>query len=211
MRTLAAVACWSVLAAAPVSQAEPAGAGDPGLWHHPASGDGRSHWLFITASEADVRTPFGPLPADAGSGLVPVTIEAFCREGEMPLEVELVVAAHPDEPPTTRTLSLRNLWWTLTGTTPAPRADEAEVRIGEATLRTAFVRPRVTYEWEPDYRARLDADATVPEVLRATEQPPLAIRATGRTAVEARFGIPDGYRARLRQMQASCPAADEAR
>ena len=207
---LAAIACCGVLAAAAVRQGEPAGAADPALWRYAASGDGRGHWLFVTASEAEVRTPFGLLPADAGSGHVPVTIEAFCREGEAPLGLELVVAAHPDEPATTRTLSLRNLWWSLTGTTPAPRADEAEVRIGAATLSTAFVRPAVTYEWEPDYRARLDAAVAVPEVLRATEQRPLVVSATGRTAIEARFRLPAGYRARLRQMLASCPAAGAA-
>ncbi len=203
---LAVVACSGVLAAA-VRQAEPADAEDPALWRYSASGDGLGHWLFATASEADVRTPFGLLPADAASGLVPVTLEAFCREGEVPLELELVVLPHPDEPATTRTLSLRNLWWTLTGTTPAPRTDEAEVRIGAATLATAFVRPRVTYEWEPDYRARLDAAAAVPALLRAADQPPLVVSATGRIAVEARFSLPDGYRARLRRMQESCPAA----
>ena len=203
---LAVVACSGVLAAA-VRQAEPADAGDPALWRYSASGDGLGHWLFATAGEADVRTPFGPLPADAASGRVPVTLEAFCREGEVPLELDLVVPPHPDEPATTRTLSLRNLWWTLTGRTPAPRADEAEVRIGAAMLTTAFVRPAVTCEWEPDYRAQLDAAVAVPALLRVADRSPLVVSATGRIAVEARFSLADGYRARLRQMQESCPAA----
>ncbi len=202
---LAVVACSGMLAAA-VRQAEPADAEEPALWHYSASGDGLGHWLFATAGEAEVRTPFGLLAADAARGRVPVTLEAFCREGEVPLELELLVPPHPDEPATARTLSLRNLWWTLTGRTPAPRSDETKVRIGAAMLTAAFVRPAVTYAWEPDYRARLDAAAAVPQLLRAADQPPLVVSATGRIAVEARFSLPDGYRARLRQMQESCPA-----
>ncbi len=61
----------------------------------------------------------------------------------MPVAVELVFPPHPDEPATTRTLSLQNLWWELTGTTPAARWWETTITLGAATFATAFVRPQV--------------------------------------------------------------------
>ena len=173
-------------------------------WNYIASNDGRSHWLFLTAVSAEVETRFGVLPPDSRNGLVLLNLDALCREGEAPLVFELVRPPHPEEPETPRELSLRGLWWALTGTTPAPRTEGATVTLGVERMRTAWVRPAVVYEFEPDYRAVLDAGTVAAQLLGLAPGAALRVQAAGNTAIEARFEAPGGYRARLRQMWEAC-------
>ena len=82
---------------------------NPAHWNYIESRDGLSHWLWLTAERATVETSAGPLPPEATSGRLQLTIEASCRAGESPLEMVLTFPPHPAQPETTRTLSLRNL------------------------------------------------------------------------------------------------------
>ena len=179
-------------------------AGDLHHWNYSGSRDGRGHWLWLTAESAAVETPAGRLPPDAGSGRVQVTIVAACREGEAPLGVELTFPPHPDQPRTTRTLSLRNLWWNLTGTTPEPERHETTVRLGTSSFETAFTREPLAYDFEREYRARLGTAESTAELLRVGDAGTVRLTADGEMPVAAVFQVPAGYGERLRRMLERC-------
>ena len=172
------------------------------LWQYNTSHDGLTHWLRLSAAEAEVHTPYGTMKTDAWPGQVPPMIEAFCREHERPLAVLLVMSAHPEEP-VVSSLSLRNVWWWLTRTTPGPRTYPTVVRIGSVEFESTFELPALRY-LEPDARIPLDPDAAVRQILASGERPFL-LEATGRTRVKARFEAPDDYRAWLRHLLEVCP------
>lgn len=176
----------------------------PPLWNYTQSRDGLGHWLRLTAQQATVQTPAGRLPPEPTTGKVLLTIEATCREGQFPLSLELTFPPHPEQPATTRTLSLRNLWWNLTGSKPPRHRHETRVTLGASTFKTAFTRERVVYEFEPDYRAVLQAVETTAELLKNGETDLVELTADGETPVDAVFGVPEGFRERLRQMLDRC-------
>ena len=177
---------------------------NPAQWNYIESRDRLSRWLWLTAESAEVETPAGPLPPEATTGRVQLTIEASCRAGESPLELVLTFPPHPAQPETTRTLSLRNLWWELIGRTPERHRHETTVTLGTSTFATAFTRERVVYEFEPDYRAVLDTARSAAELLRDRDTGLVGLTAGGETPIEAVFDVPAGYRERLRQMLESC-------
>ena len=177
---------------------------NPSHWNYIESRDGRGRWLWLTAERATVETPAGLLPAEPTTGRVQLTIEATCREGEVPLSIVVTFPPHPDQPETTRTLSLLNLWWTVTGTTPERHRHETRITLGTSTFKTAFTRERVTYEFEPDYRAVLETARSAAELLRNGDGQPVELNADGDTPIEAVFDVPAAYRDRLRQMLERC-------
>lgn len=168
---------------------------DEDLWRYTASNDGLTHWLRLLAVEAEVRTPYGTMTTDRWPGQGPPMIEAHCRESEMPLTLLLVMSAHPKEP-IPHQMSLRSLWWSLTGTTPASQRYPTAVRLGDSEFESTFELPAHRY-LEPDATIRLDVQAGVRELLQAAERP-LHLEAAGRTRVKARFEVPEDYRAWLR-------------
>lgn len=173
-------------------------------WNYTQSGDGLGHWLWLTAESATVETPAGRLPPEATTGRVQLTIAATCREGEFPLALELTFPRHPEQPETVRRLSLRNLWWSLTGTTPESHRHKTTVTIGTSTFETTFTRERVTYEFEPDYRAVLETADSTAELLKEGDTGTVELKADGETPIEAVFEVPPGYRGRLRRMLQRC-------
>ena len=179
-------------------------------WQYRASNDGFGHWLYLSALEAEVATPYGVLTTDAWPGQRPPTLMASCREadGEPPLNrvalaLQLVMSAHPEEP-IASTLSLRSAWWALTRTTPGPRIYPTTVRLGSSRFESTFELPPVRY-LEPDAVIPLDVEAATRELLSAPEPAALVLEATGRTEVEASFRPAKGYLERLHQMIEACP------
>ena len=177
---------------------------NPHHWNYSASRDGRGHWLWLTAESATVETPAGRLRPDRRSGRVQLTIVAACREGEAPLSIELTFPPHADQPRTTRTLSLRNLWWNLTGTTPEPERHETTVRLGTSPFETAFTREPVAYGSEQEYRAGLETASSTAELLRVGDTGTVRLTADGEMPIAAVFQVPTGYGERLRHMQEHC-------
>ena len=177
---------------------------NPAHWNYIESRDGLGHWLWLTAERATVETSAGPLPPEATTGRVQLTIEATCRAGESPLELVLTFPPHPAQPETTRTLSLRNFWWELSRTTPERHRHETTVRLGTSTFTTAFTRERVVYEFEPDYRAVLETARSAAELLRNGDNGVVELQADGETPIEALFDVPAVYRQRLRRMLERC-------
>lgn len=190
---------WPVAAGQPAEQAETAAR----LWNYMTSNDRLAHWLFLRASTAEVRTPFGPVTDD------PMVLVS-CREGEIPLAGTLSVEAHPDEP-VPSVFDPRAWWWGLTGTGP-PRTYAATVTLGAAAgFETTWELPEATYLIRAEYVARLDAAATTEQLLGTTTTEPLVVRVQGRIGIEARFDVDEAYRARLRQMRGACAGAGETR
>ena len=181
-------------------------AADDALWHYTPSNDGLSHYLNLTAVSAEVRTPFGVLTTARWPGQQSPTLFGFCREGEQALHISLALSAHPDEP-VTPSVSLRGLWWDVTGTTPPPSRWETTMTLGAAVFETAFELPAVRYI-EAEYSAVVDAQRAAEQLLAGGEQD---LRSTGRIGVDAQFRVPEGYRDRLRQMVTLCGAGGEER
>ena len=178
-------------------------------WTYYTSIDGYTHWLYLLAAEAEVRTPYGALTTAAWPGQRPPSIGASCREaaGEpdrkgVALDMYFIMSAHPHEPIPSR-LSLRSVWWALTGTEPKPRTYLTTVRLGGSMFESTFKLPPVRY-LEPDAEIPLDPGATAGELL-LTGESILILEATGRTEVEAELRPPKGYLERLRQMLEVCP------
>lgn len=178
-------------------------------WTYYTSIDGYTHWLYLSAAEVEVRTPYGVLTTAAWPGQRPPSIGAACREaaGEpdrrgVALDMYFIMSAHPYEP-IPSTLSLRSVWWWLTGTEPGARTYPTTVRLGSSRFESTFKLPPVRY-LEPDAVIPLDPEAAATELLSATE-PPLVFEATGRTEIKARFRPPEAYLKRLRQMIEACP------
>ena len=202
-RAAAIVAAALVLGAAQAVQQYEDG------WTYYTSIDGYTHWLYLSAHEAEVRTPYGVLTTAAWPGQRPPSIGAACREaaGEADrqgaaLDMYFIMSAHPEEP-IPGTFSLRSVWWWLTGTEPEPRTYPTTVRIGSSRFESTFKLPPVRY-LEPDAEIPLEPEATARELLAAAG-PPLVFEATGRTEIEASFRVPEGYHGRLRQMIEACP------
>ena len=78
---------------------------------HVVSNDGKGHWLHVLPERAEVIGPAGAWPADDG-GTLPLMLDLYCREGEMPVRAILSFRRHPRELPAKRFADdpLRNLW-----------------------------------------------------------------------------------------------------